>query len=69
MSGSVVDGHSAHGADSRRAANIDSSAARRRRYGQACVSVPDSLSRSKAETSGFEGSGWCSGDPLGVWWS
>lgn len=48
VSASVVDGHSAHGADSRRAANTDSSAARRRRYGQPVVSVPDSRSRSNA---------------------
>ncbi|WP_330293443.1 hypothetical protein [Streptomyces sp. NBC_00576] len=33
-SASVVDGHSAHGTDSRRAANTDSSAALRRRYGR-----------------------------------
>jgi hypothetical protein len=35
-------------ADSRRAANRDSSAALRRRYGHAVVSVPGSRSRSKA---------------------
>jgi hypothetical protein len=46
--GPVVDGHSAHAADSRRAANTDSSAALRRRYGQAVVSVPDSRNRSNA---------------------
>ncbi|MDT0484652.1 HAD family hydrolase [Streptomyces doebereineriae] len=50
---SVVDGHGAHGADSRRAANTDSSAARRRRYGHPVVSVPASLSRSKAEAHRF----------------
>ncbi|MBB3074934.1 hypothetical protein FHS41_001403 [Streptomyces violarus] len=47
-SASVVDGHSAHGAMSRRAANTDSSVARRRRYGQQVVSVPGSRSRSNA---------------------
>ncbi|MFD4878564.1 hypothetical protein ACFWOB_35060 [Streptomyces sp. NPDC058420] len=41
VSGSVVDGHSAHGADSRRAANTDSGPALRRWYGQEAVSVPD----------------------------
>ncbi|MDX2761008.1 ABC-2 transporter permease [Streptomyces europaeiscabiei] len=46
--GSVVDGHSTHGADSQRALNTDSSAALRRRYGHPVVSVPDSLSRSNA---------------------
>lgn len=44
----MVDGHGAHGVDSRRAVNTDSSAARRRRYGHPVVSVPDSLSRSNA---------------------
>jgi hypothetical protein len=48
VSGSVVDGHSAHGAKSRRAAHTDSSAARRLRYGHPVVTVPDSLSRSNA---------------------
>ncbi|MDX3799155.1 hypothetical protein [Streptomyces sp. AK04-3B] len=48
MSGSVVDGHSIHGADGRRAADTDSSRALRRRYGQAVVSVRDSLGTSKA---------------------
>ncbi|MFF3663540.1 hypothetical protein [Streptomyces olivochromogenes] len=38
-SASVVDGHSAHGADSRRAANTDSSAALRRWYGRPVASV------------------------------
>ncbi|GHA70049.1 hypothetical protein GCM10010345_86860 [Streptomyces canarius] len=46
VSGSVVDGHSAHGAKSRRVANTDSRAARRLRYGQPVVTVPDNLSRS-----------------------
>lgn len=41
-SASVVDGHSAHGADSRREANTDSNAALRRRYGHPVVSVRDS---------------------------
>lgn len=48
VSGSVVDGHSAHGAKSRWAPNPDSSAARRREYGHPVVTVPDSLSRSNA---------------------
>lgn len=38
-SASVVDGHSARGADSQRAANTDSSAARRLRYGHPAVSA------------------------------
>lgn len=37
-----------HGADNLRAANSDSSAARRHRYGQSVVSVPYNWSRSKA---------------------
>ncbi|MFF5517060.1 hypothetical protein [Streptomyces coeruleorubidus] len=53
VSGSVVDGHSAHGADNLRAANSDSSAARRRRYGQSVVFVPDNRSRSKTEAREF----------------
>src|SRR4051812_7812358 len=48
VSGSVVDGHSAHGADSWRSANRSSSAVRRRRYGHAVVSVRASRSTSKA---------------------
>jgi hypothetical protein len=51
VSGSLVDGHSAHGTDSRQAANTDSSAALRRWYGQLVVSVPDSRSRSNAISS------------------
>lgn len=50
----MVDGHSAHGADSRRTANTDSSAARRRRYGQVLASVPDSLSRSRRKHAGSQ---------------
>jgi len=53
VSGSVVDGHSAHGATSRRAANRDSSAVLRRWYGHLIVSVPDNLIRSNAEARRF----------------
>nr|WP_303708628.1 hypothetical protein [Kutzneria buriramensis]WKX05995.1 hypothetical protein Q4V64_00190 [Kutzneria buriramensis] len=56
-SASVVDGHSVHGAMSRRAANTDCSAALRRRYGQEVVSVPDSLSRSNATKWAGSGAG------------
>ncbi|MFF3611892.1 hypothetical protein [Streptomyces sp. NPDC002580] len=40
--GAAVDGNNIHGADSRWAANADSSAAGRHRYGRSVAPVPDS---------------------------